>query len=293
MSSLHIEIDPSSGFCFGVVKAVEAAESELEKNNILYCIGDIVHNNMEMERLEAKGLKSISNDDLISLDNKKILIRAHGEPPTTYANASSKAHTIIDATCPVVLKLQQRIKKSWEALKAINGQLVIYGKAGHAEVIGLMGQTDNKAIVIESLNDIQKVDLNKHTHLYAQTTKGIDEFKEITTFLKKHINKNVEFKSFDTICRQVAGRLPKLMLFARKHDVIVFVGGKKSSNAKMLFQKCLESNNRSFFVSDTSEVKEEWFKSPLHSVGISGATSTPPWLMEQVARKIGIITNDK
>ena len=293
MSSLHIEIDPASGFCFGVVKAVEAAEVELENNETLYCIGDIVHNNMEMERLENKGLKSISSRDLTEVEKTKILIRAHGEPPITYQKAKEKGNQIIDATCPVVLKLQQRIKESWKALREKNGQVVIYGKAGHAEVVGLVGQTQNEAIVVESINEVSKIDLNKNTHLYAQTTKGIDEFKQISTYLKNNINTKFEFKSFDTICRQVAGRLPKLVLFARKHDVVVFVGGKKSSNAKMLFNKCLESNRHSYFVSDADELKEEWFHKPIRSVGVSGATSTPPWLMEKVAQQIEIITKDK
>ena len=293
MSSLHIEIDPASGFCFGVVKAVEAAEAELKNNGALYCIGDIVHNNMEMERLEKKGLKSISNNDLSKIEKTKVLIRAHGEPPITYQRAKEKGNELIDATCPVVLKLQQRIKKSWEELRQRNGQVVIYGKAGHAEVVGLVGQTENEAVVVESINELSKVDLNKDTHVYAQTTKSIDGFKQIVAYLKENINVECEFKFFDTICRQVAGRLPKIMLFARKHDVVVFVGGKKSSNAKMLFDKCQESNKQSYFVSDADELKAEWFDGPMRSIGVSGATSTPPWLMEQVVRQIEIITKDK
>ncbi|WP_430932041.1 4-hydroxy-3-methylbut-2-enyl diphosphate reductase [Saccharicrinis sp. 156] len=293
MSSLHIEIDPASGFCFGVVKAVEAAEAELENNDILYCLGDIVHNNMEMERLEKRGLKSVSNRELENLEKQKFLIRAHGEPPTTYQKAKINGQQVIDATCPVVLKLQKRIKTSWHMLRKINGQVIIYGKKGHAEVVGLLGQTENEAIVIESMDEISKIDLNKATHLYAQTTKSIDEFKSIATYLKENINTQVEFKSFDTICRQVSGRLPKLMLFARKHDVMVFVGGKKSSNAKMLYAKCLETNKHSYFVSDVDELKKKWFAEPVQSVGISGATSTPPWLLEKVARHIKTITKDK
>ena len=293
MSSLHIEIDPHSGFCFGVVKAIEAAEAELNNNDILFCLGDIVHNNMEMERLKKKGLKSISRDDLTQIEKQKVLIRAHGEPPVTYEKASEKSISVIDATCPVVLKLQQRVKKSWLELKEKNGQVLIYGKSGHAEVIGLLGQTNNEAIVIESINEVDKIDLNKTTHLYAQTTKSIDEFKSISRYFKENMETNIEFKSFDTICRQVAGRLPKLMIFAREYDVLVFVGGKMSSNAKMLYNKCLESNKQSYFVSDIDELKKEWFSAPVKSVGISGATSTPHWLMEKVARQIEIITKDK
>lgn len=293
MSSLKIEIDPSSGFCFGVVKAVEIAEIELKKNGILFCLGDIVHNNMEVTRLKNKGLESIKNDDLHKLKEKKILIRAHGEPPITYQKANKYGHTVIDATCPVVLKLQKRIKKSWMNLKKNNGQVIIYGKSGHAEVIGLLGQTNNEAIIIESMNEVSKIDLNKPTHLYAQTTKSIDEFRKIATYLTEHIHTGVEFKSFDTICRQVADRLPKIMLFAQKHDVIVFVGGLKSSNAQMLFNQCLKSNKRSYFVSDINQLNEGWFNPVPQSIGISGATSTPPWLMQQVAQQIEIITKDK
>ncbi|WP_066629761.1 4-hydroxy-3-methylbut-2-enyl diphosphate reductase [Labilibacter marinus] len=293
MSSLHIEIDPASGFCFGVVKAVEAAEDELKDGTQFHSLGDIVHNNMEVDRLKEMGLQPISNDDLSTLKEKKILIRAHGEPPITYQKAKENGHQLIDATCPVVLKLQSRIKKSWEELKQQNGQVVIYGKVGHAEVIGLIGQTNNEAVIVESMEDVSTIDVNKNTHLYAQTTKSIDEFKRIATYLKENINANCVFKSFDTICRQVAGRLPKIVLFAQKHDVVVFVGGKKSSNAKILFNKCLESNKQAYFVSNVNELKKEWFDKPIKSVGISGATSTPPWLMEKVAEQIEIITKDK
>ncbi|TLX77686.1 4-hydroxy-3-methylbut-2-enyl diphosphate reductase [Labilibacter sediminis] len=293
MPSIKIEIDPHSGFCFGVVKAVEAAEIELKNNGALYCLGDIVHNNMEMKRLQNQGLVSINKQDLKTLKSKKILIRAHGEPPSTYLKAKENNHTVIDATCPVVLKLQNRIKKSYLSLKEKNGQVIIYGKSGHAEVVGLLGQTNNEAIIIESINEVSKIDLNKPTHLYAQTTKSIDEFREIATYLTENINKEVEFKSFDTICRQVANRLPRIMLFAQKHDIIVFVGGKKSSNAQMLFNKCLEYNKSSYFVSDVSQLDENWFTPRPQSIGISGATSTPPWLMQQVAAQIEIITKSK
>lgn len=293
MSSVIIEIDPASGFCFGVVKAVEAAENQLKENEKLYSLGDIVHNDMEVERLKEKGLNTISNDDLFNLDKKTVLIRAHGEPPSTYQKAKEKGHTIIDATCPIVLRLQLRIKNSWIDLKNKNGQVVIYGRHGHAEVIGLVGQTNNEAIVVESMEDAMKIDLGKPTHFYAQTTKGIDEFDRIATYLKENIQPGLEFKSFDTICRQVAGRLPKVSHFAKKHDMMIFVGGQKSSNAKMLFAKCLEANQRSYMVSNGNELNEAWFAQPLKSVGISGATSTPPWLLEQVAQKIKTITKDK
>ncbi len=293
MSSVKIEIDPSSGFCFGVVKAVEAAEIELKQNRILHCLGDIVHNNMEMERLQRKGMVSVNWDDLNKLKSNKIFIRAHGEPPETYEKAKEKKLTIVDATCPVVLKLQKRIKKSWVYLKQRKGQLVIYGKKGHAEVIGLMGQTNNEAFIIESMDEVSNIDLSKPTHLYAQTTKSIDEFGKISTYLAKNIQEGIEFKSFDTICRQVANRIPKIMNFAQKHDVIVFVGGEKSSNAQMLFKKCKETNTRSFFLSTTEQLENNWFDPKPKSIGICGATSTPPWLMQKIAEEIELITRDK
>ncbi len=293
MSSLNIEIDPSSGFCFGVVKAIETVENELDNNGILYCLGDIVHNNMEMDRLRNEGMISINKDELNEIKSNKIFIRAHGEPPETYQQAKSRGLTIIDATCPVVLKLQSRIKKSWELLKQKNGQVIIYGKKGHAEVIGLMGQTNNEAFIIESLDEVSKIDLNKPTHLYAQTTKSIDVFKEINEYLSKNIKPGVEYKSFDTICRQVANRLPKMTTFAQKHQLIIFVGGEKSSNAQMLFNQCKKSNEQSYFVSNKNQIDSNWFKVLPKSVGICGATSTPPWLMQQIAEEIRKITKDK
>lgn len=290
---MFIEIDSSSGFCFGVVKAIEAAELELQENGILYCLGDIVHNNMEMERLQSKGMISIDRNGLNNIKSNKIFIRAHGEPPQTYQKAKEADLTIIDATCPVVLKLQKRIKESWKSLKSVNGQVLIYGKKGHAEVIGLRGQTNNKALIIESLDDVSKIDLNKPTHLYAQTTKSIDGFKKLVDYLSKNISTEVEFKSFDTICRQVANRLPKMTLFAKKHDMIIFVGGEKSSNAQMLFKKCKETNAQSYFISNKNQLNPDWFVELPKSVGICGATSTPPWLMQQVAEQIRIMTKDK
>ncbi len=293
MSSLNLEIDPSSGFCFGVVKAIETVEDELDKNDILYCLGDIVHNNMELDRLKRKGMISIDKEEINEIKSNKIFIRAHGEPPETYQQAKSRGLTIIDATCPVVLKLQSRIKKSWELLKPQNGQVIIYGKKGHAEVIGLKGQTNNEAFIIESLDDVFKLDLNKPTHLYAQTTKSIDGFKEINNYLLKNIKPGVEYKSFDTICRQVANRLPKMAAFAQKHELIIFVGGEKSSNAQMLFNQCKKNNKQSYFVSNKSQINSDWFNALPKSVGICGATSTPHWLMQEVAEEIEKITKEK
>ncbi len=289
---IEVEIDPNSGFCFGVVKAVEAAEMALGDSEPLVCLGDIVHNQQEVSRLEEKGMKTATLNELEVTSPKQVLIRAHGEPPSTYENIKKNHHKLIDATCPVVLKLQQRIKKSFSYLCGINGQILIYGKKKHAEVIGLVGQTNNKAIVIESFDDVHKIDLNKPTHLYAQTTKSIDEFKKIATFLKSNINPDVEYKSFDTICRQVSNRWNKIAGFAKKHEIIVFVGGAKSSNAKMLFEKCLQTNKRSYFVLNEDEVEASWFEPVPKSVGVCGATSTPPWLMKQVAKKIEKITDN-
>ncbi len=289
---IEVEIDPNSGFCFGVVKAVEAAEKALQSTEPLVCLGDIVHNHQEVSRLESKGMETLSLNDLDASSSKQVLIRAHGEPPSTYEFIKKHHHKLIDATCPVVLKLQQRIKESFSYLCTLNGQVLIYGKKNHAEVIGLVGQTDNKAIVIESFNDIHKIDLTKPTHLYAQTTKSIDEFKKIATFIKSNINPNVEYKSFDTICRQVSNRWNKIAGFAQKHELIVFVGGAKSSNAKMLFEKCFQTNSRSFFVLGEEEVDKAWFEPMPKSVGVCGATSTPPWLMQKVAQRIEKITDN-
>jgi len=292
LPSLKIEIDPASGFCFGVVKAVEAAELSLKENELLNCLGDIVHNQKEVDRLDKMGMTSISTDDLKLNTGKTVLIRAHGEPPLTYKIAKENNHKVIDATCPVVLKLQQRVKKSYETLSALNGQVLIYGKKNHAEVIGLLGQTDNNAIVLESIEDINSVDLSKPTHLYAQTTKSVNGFQDIATYLEKKINEGIEFKSFDTICRQVSNRLKKIDAFAKKHELIIFVGGAKSSNAQMLFKQCLQSNTKSYFVNDASGIKHKWFAPLPNSVGICGATSTPPWLMEEVAEEIKKITDN-
>ncbi len=293
MNSVKIEIDPNSGFCFGVIKAIETAEKELRKDGELFCIGDIVHNEKEMSRLQQAGMVSISTDYIKEIKSNKIFIRAHGEPPHTYQLAKNNNLEVVDATCPVVLKLQKRIKKSWEYLESQKGQIIIYGKKGHAEVIGLMGQTNNCAFIIESYKEIDQIDLNKPTHLYAQTTKSIAEFNRISEYLKEHIKAGIEFKSFDSICRQVANRLPLISSFAQQHDIIIFVGGKKSSNAQMLFKECKKANLNSFFVHDQTQLENKWFKPHIDSIGICGATSTPPWLMQEIAAKIEIITNDR
>lgn len=284
---LTLEIDEGSGFCFGVTTAIKKAEEELEKctgKPLLYCLGDIVHNGMEVERLAAKGLVTIDHDQLKSLHHVKVLLRAHGEPPETYEIARRNHIEIIDATCPVVLQLQRRIKKQYEASMATEGstssQIVIFGKNGHAEVLGLVGQTQNRAIVIEHLEEVTKLDFNRDIYLYSQTTKSLDEFHQIITYIQDHISPEATFKSFDTICRQVANRMPNIAHFASRHDVVLFVSGRKSSNGKVLFNECRRVNCHSHHIENANEIDLSWFEG-IHSVGICGATSTPKWLMEE------------
>lgn len=275
---LQIEIDNGSGFCFGVTTAIKKAEEELADGNTLYCLGDIVHNGMEVERLHAHGLLTINHDELMRLHNVKVLLRAHGEPPATYTMAEANHIQIIDATCPVVLQLQRRIKRQYDADP--NAQIVIFGKSGHAEVLGLVGQTQGHAVVVESLDDVKQLDLSRNTYLYSQTTKSLDEFHRIIEYIQEHIAPTATFRSFDTICRQVANRMPNIANFASRHDIILFVCGHKSSNGKVLFNECKRVNEYSFLVEKPEEIDLSWFKGK-QSVGICGATSTPKWLMEQ------------
>ena len=280
--SIHkIEIDECSGFCFGVTTAISKAEEELSKGNPLYCLGDIVHNDQECERLKKLGLITINHDEFANLKNVKVLLRAHGEPPETYAIARKNNIEIIDATCPVVLRLQRRIKQEYDLQE--NGrekQIVIYGKKGHAEVLGLVGQTDGKAIVIEKLEEVDKIDFSKDIRLYSQTTKSLDEFRQIVSYIEEHISPNATFKYFDTICRQVANRMPNIRNFAASHDTLLFVCGHKSSNGKILYQECKNVNPRTYQVDKPDDIKKEWFENA-SSVGICGATSTPKWLMDE------------
>lgn len=284
-----IEIDDNSGFCFGVVTAIQKAEAELEKSGSLHCLGDIVHNAAEVERLQQKGLKTITHEDLQSLTDAKVLLRAHGEPPSTYETARKNNITVIDATCPVVLQLQRRIKQAYDdnRQKLINGEItsmpliLIYGKEGHAEVNGLVGQTEGEAVVIQSIEDLGNVDLNRDILLYSQTTKSLEGFKKIVDEIT--LRKNIgSFQYFDTICRQVANRLSKLREFAASHDAVVFVSGAKSSNGKVLFEECRRVNPRSFLVSDGAGLDLSLLRGA-ESIGICGATSTPRWLMNEVA----------
>jgi len=281
---LNIEIDKKSGFCFGVVNAISKAEEELAKGVTLYCLGDIVHNGQEVERLTKMGLITIDHEQFAQLHDAKVLLRAHGEPPRTYEIAKENNLTLIDASCPVVLKLQSRIKKAYQNA-APDTQIVIYGEKGHAEVNGLVGQTDEKAIVIESEADLHKLDLTKKIQLFSQTTKSLDGFNELVITLSKNVEKNDNFEFFDTICRQVANRIPNITTFARQNDIIIFVSGKKSSNGKVLFEHSKKMNPNTYLVTEANEVNGLNLDLS-KKIGICGATSTPRWLMEEVADKL-------
>lgn len=284
---IQIEIDNGSGFCFGVTTAIKKAEEELAKGEKLYCLGDIVHNGRECDRLREMGLITINHDEMQQLHNAKVLLRAHGEPPETYELARKNNIEIIDATCPVVLKLQKRIKEQYEISRIpapshprTSAQIVIFGKKGHAEVLGLVGQTQSNAIVIESSDEVTKLDFSRDIYLYSQTTKSLDEFNRIIDYIQTHISPEATFKSFDTICRSVANRMPNISQFATKHDLVLFVCGRKSSNGKVLYNECLRVNPNTHLIEDPQEIESAWLDG-IQSVGICGATSTPRWLMEQ------------
>ena len=279
-----VEIDNNSGFCNGVVRAIQAAEQELEKGEQLYCLGDIVHNSNEVERLRAKGLITINHDELRQLRNAKVLLRAHGEPPETYRIAQENNIEIIDATCPVVLQLQRKIKKSYDTRTDSTDQILIYGKVGHAEVNGLVGQTNGEAIVLETPEDLHKVDFDQRITLYSQTTKSVQHFAEMVQIIKERTSDN-NFEWHDTICRQVANRIPNIREFARNHDLVLFVCGKKSSNGKVLYEECRSVNENTHLVSDIDELNPEWLNGKCN-IGICGATSTPRWLMAEFQSRI-------
>lgn len=275
-----VEIDQGSGFCFGVTAAIQKAEEELAKGEKLYCLGDIVHNGQECERLKQMGLITINHEEFALLKNAKVLLRAHGEPPRTYEIARENHIEIIDATCPVVLRLQKRIKQEYDATPSDREkQIVIYGKNGHAEVLGLVGQTRGKAIVIEKLDEVKSLDFSKDIRLYSQTTKSLDEFRQIVAYIKEHISPSATFEYYDTICRQVANRMPNIQKFASAHDLVFFVCGHKSSNGKILFQECKKVNPNSYQIDQPEEINKDLLKDA-QSIGICGATSTPKWLME-------------
>lgn len=275
---LRVEIDEGSGFCFGVTTAIRKAEEELALGRRLYCLGDIVHNEQECQRLRQLGLVTIEHSDLARLGGEKVLLRAHGEPPATYEQAGRVGIEVIDATCPVVLQLQRRIRRVFE--QADHPQIVIYGKRGHAEVLGLVGQTGGEAIVIECLEEARRLDFGRSICLFSQTTKSLTGFRAVADYIGRHIEPPATFRSFDTICRQVGGRLEHIREFARRHDVVLFVCGQKSSNGRVLFGACQAENARSYMVDQPGAVRPEWFAGA-ESVGICGATSTPLWLMER------------
>lgn len=284
-----VEIDDRSGFCHGVVAAIRKAEEELSRGASLYCLGDIVHNSDEVERLRAKGLDTISHSDLGRLNGAKVLLRAHGEPPSTYRTAEENSIEIIDATCPVVLRLQRRIKKTYDADPTI--QIVIYGKAGHAEVNGLVGQTEGNAIVVENNSELDRIDFNRDIALYSQTTMPLQGFAEMIDEINRRKADNVTFTYHDTICRQVANRVNHLREFAAAHDAVMFVSGAKSSNGKVLFKECQSVNPSTYFISSPSQINAAMIEGA-STIGICGATSTPRWLMEEARDRVNSIINE-
>lgn len=281
---MKVEIDSDSGFCFGVVTAIRKAEEELARGGKLYCLGDIVHNAREVERLRLKGLVTITHEDLERLHDVKVLLRAHGEPPETYETAKRNNIEIIDATCPVVLQLQRRIKRDFDDSEENGPLILIYGKPGHAEVNGLVGQTKGKAVVIQNIRELDGIDLDRDILLYSQTTKSLEGFRAIVEEIQRRKRKG-SFRYFDTICRQVANRMEKIQEFARNHDVVLFVSGAKSSNGKVLFGQCQEVNPRTYMVTGEDDLRDEWLEGA-GSVGICGATSTPSWLMKRVEEEV-------
>lgn len=292
---MKVEIDNDSGFCFGVVKAIQMAENELQKGRSLYCLGAIVHNKVEVERMESQGIITIGHKEFRRLRNAKVLFRAHGEPPETYEIAKKNNIEIIDATCPVVLNLQKKIKCGYDEISRENGQVVIFGKKGHAEIIGLVGQTGGNAIVIEQAGDLEQIDYTRPVYLYSQTTKGKKNYKQFQQEIRKRMIEvqgfeNIHFVSFETICGEVSNREPRLRKFARKFDVVLFVSDRESSNGMMLFQVCKEANPRTYFITRKEELDLEWIKGA-RSAGVCGATSTPKWIMEEVATRIRDLAN--
>ena len=282
---MRIEIDEGSGFCFGVTRAIKKAEEELQDSNLLYCLGDIVHNGQECSRLQQLGLVTIDHGQYDELRDAKVLLRAHGEPPSTYLRAEQNHLELLDATCPVVLHLQERIKREYDNDSEHQKQIVIFGKNGHAEVLGLVGQTEGTAIVIETPEEALALDFSRDICLYSQTTKSLDGFRRTVEYIQQHISSSATFHYYDTICRQVANRMPHIREFASHHDVVLFVCGKKSSNGKALFEQCLSVNSRSYMIDAASDIDMCWLTG-CSSIGICGATSTPKWLMEECKVRI-------
>lgn len=286
-----IEVDEKSGFCFGVINAIKYAEKELDKSNELYCLGDIVHNDTEVNRLERKGMKTINYEQLKYLNNKKVLFRAHGEPPSVYKLAKERNIDLVDATCPVVVQLQKKIKTKYQSSRDINAQIVIYGKKGHAEVNGLVGQTNGDAIVISNIEEVELLDMERPIILFSQTTQSLKTFMEIIEIIKSRISENVLFEYQDTICRQVSNRVNHIQEFASGKELVFFVAGAKSSNGKVLFEYCKKGNDRSIFLSSSDQLTKEMLMPMPKTIGICGATSTPMWQMQEVKDKIMELLN--
>lgn len=289
---LNIEIDDHSGFCFGVTTAIKKAEEELVSGGTLYCLGDIVHNSIECDRLKQLGLVTIDHETYRNLHNAKVLLRAHGEPPETYEIAKRNNLELIDATCPVVLKLQQRIKKKWQDTANEERQIIIHGQAGHAEVLGLVGQTHGEAIVIENTSQLDRIDKSKNTYIYSQTTKSLEGYKQIVEAIKNSVAQEKECESFNTVCGQVANRMNGIGDFAKSHELIFFVCGKKSSNGKILFNECKRVNPNSHQIEGPEDINFA-LTNNVASIGICGATSTPKWLMENCKQAVINYHNNK
>lgn len=283
LETMNVKIDNNAGFCFGVVKAIAAAEEELQHHKSLYCLGDIVHNSAEVDRLRKKGLKVIDYKDLEHLKDTRVLIRAHGEPPSTYETAKSHNIELVDATCPMVLALQKKIRQGYEEMRQCGGQVVIFGKVGHAEVVGLTGQTDGNAIIVSSLSDIEKIDMTRPIRLYSQTTKNREEYDQLIAEIKKRSQSDV--MTYNTLCSRVANRAKELEEFAKGVDVVLFVSGSNSSNGKYLYEYCKKVQPKTYFVTDDCKIDKAWLEGA-ETVGITGATSTPRWLMEDLGRCI-------
>jgi len=281
---MRVEIDSESGFCFGVVRAINEAEKALQTGAIA-SLGDIVHNRVEVQRLEALGLQTISHEDIPTIAGRRMLIRAHGEPPRTYALAKEHGIEIIDATCPVVAALQRKVKEAYEKMQEVGGTVVILGKRGHAEVVGLTGQVNEQAVVVESEDDLQVIDFSRPIYFLSQTTQSIDKFNHLAEIMRNKVAHEEMLTIDDTICRRVSSREKHLREFARQHDVVIFVCGRKSSNGKVLYNICRQENEHSYNIEEASELKAEWFEG-VESVGVCGATSTPKWLMESIAEAI-------
>ena len=281
---MEVIIDDNSGFCFGVVRAIGEAESALERVGDVYSLGDIVHNRVEVQRLEQLGLHTISHEDMPRLEGRTLLIRAHGEPPRTYRMAEELGITVIDATCPVVARLQRRLREAYDKMQEVGGSVVLLGKRGHAEVIGLTGQADDDVVVVENEADLNNVDFTRPIYFLSQTTQSIALFDQLAEEIKARA-KGVTVNIDDTICRRVAGREALLADFSRSVDVVIFVSGRKSSNGRVLYEVCRGANPRSYNVEESSEIDWSWLEGA-ERVGICGATSTPRWLMEQVAEAI-------